>query len=66
MQTLDNLRQRICENARKHDLSILAKAAELREAALRGQTCDNSRALKIALFLASAAMPSGLHTNLGA
>jgi hypothetical protein len=64
MKAIDILRQRVRQSALELDLLILDKAAQLRDAALRGQTTDNPRALKIALFLAGAAASAGRQVDL--
>ncbi|HXL98363.1 MAG TPA: hypothetical protein VN932_00415 [Rhizomicrobium sp.] len=59
MQNLKIRQQHIRQSALELQLAILAKAAELHDAALSGQTSDSSRVLKIARYLARAAGPSG-------
>lgn len=66
MKTFDILRQRISQSALELDLMILNKAEDLRDAALRGQTTNNPKALQIALFLASAVVPPGRQADLEA
>jgi hypothetical protein len=60
MYTFDTLKKRAGRSILELELAILAKAQEMRQSALHGETNDNSRILAIANYLeASVRDPDG-------
>ena len=51
MLAFDILQQRVRQSALELELAILAKAEEMRDAALHGQTQDDPKVLQIARYL---------------
>lgn len=63
MQAFDILRQRFSQSALELELTILAKAQEMRESALLDETADAPRLLQIAGYLEASVREAGSYAS---